>query len=285
MQWQYLNDCIQITVPAVRRKGWSQTFLLTSDVHIDSKKCEVNLLKRHLKELEEKDAYLIDNGDIFDCMGGKYDKRSNKGDILKRLQVPNYFDALIDHADDILSPASKRIIMLADGNHELSILGRHEIDLVGNLQSRLNQQKGANILRQGYVGWIKFKFEFGNGSTDSVVLYRTHGSGGNAPVTKGVLQSARRQDMISADIYLSGHIHTNYVVPRPVLELSRDGKVFSRERVHHQIGTYKDSTWSTWENMKGFAPPSIGGTWLTFKMAPTKHGEAARMTYEFTRAI
>jgi hypothetical protein len=282
MKWNYQADCIKIEVPLKRNSSWSQTFLLTSDIHIDSPKCEVGMLKRHIKQLEEKDAYLIDNGDLFDCMGGKYDKRSNKADILPKLQVANYFDKLIDHAHDILEPAARRTIMLSDGNHELSVLGRHEVDLIGNIQKSLNSSnKKANILRQGYVGWLKFCFRADNGSGDSLVMYRTHGNGGAAPVSKGVSQTARRQDMIDADLYLSGHIHTNFTLPRPVMKLSDQGVVYTRERIHHQIGTYKDSTWCTWENMKGFAPPSLGGSWLTFRW----NNESNRVCCEITRAI
>lgn len=282
MKWEYMGDCIKITIPCSRKDTWQQSFLLTSDVHIDSKKCELKLFKKHLEQLKERNAYLIDNGDLYDCMGGKYDKRSNKADILSKLQVSNYFDALNDHAKEILDPVSDRIIMLSDGNHELSVTSRHEIDLIGRLQDSLNKNKKTNILRQGYTGWIKFVFNRPDGRDyGSMYMYRTHGNGGNAPVTKGVIQSARRQDIIDADIYVSGHIHTNYTVPRPMWKITDRGTVYIQEKVHHQLGTYKDSSNSTWENMKGFAPPSLGGSWMTFKYDSTSN----KIYCEFSRAV
>lgn len=283
MDWYEKNDCLIIKVPIKRNKNWSQTFLLTSDIHIDSKKCQTLKLKQHLEEMKERDAYLIDNGDIFDCMGGKYDKRSNKADILTKLQGANYFDLLNDHAVDILGPHADRIIMLADGNHELSVTQRHEIDLIQRLQNTLNRDHGGNIIRQGYAGWIKFEFDEGGNSGKGLIMYRTHGNGGNAPVTKGVIQSARRQDMIDADVYISGHIHTNYTVPRPMWYITRDGVMKIKEKFHHQLGTYKDSSKSTWETMKGFAPPSLGGTWITFRCRTDDRG-TYEITVEFTRA-
>lgn len=270
------NDAIVIKTELVRRKDWEQWFYIQSDVHCDNKKYQKNLHKKHLDLAIERNAIIIDNGDYFDCMGGKYDGRSNKADILPELQTDKYFDSLVKYGVNILEPYKNNIAIMGDGNHELSVKDRHEIDLTERLIDRL---ENPNILRQKYAGFIVLRFVEGNRCYNTII-YRTHGNGGNAPVTKGVIQSARRQDMIEADIYISGHIHTEYNLARPKWCLDNNYNVQIKNPVHQQIGTYKDSTFSTWEDMKGFAPPSLGGKFLKFWYEDNKNYKGIRFRFE-----
>lgn len=269
-----LNDCVKVDISMHRRVTDEARILIISDVHLDNKNCDRQMLKRHLDKALEIGAPIIDNGDLFDCMGGKYDKRSHKGDVLPQLQVSNYFDALTKYAHDFLKPYAKNFILLAEGNHENSIQARHEINLTTMLIDKLN----PDIIYQKYAGWIIFTLrDPGKGNyQQDFQMFRTHGTGGNAPVTKGTIQSARRQDQVLADLYISGHIHTEFTMPRPQWYLTKDGNVKIRTPLHQQIGTYKDSTTGTWEQMKGFAPPSMGGCWLVFKYSNVEQRYKAR---------
>jgi hypothetical protein len=254
-----LNDAVRIDIPMTRQHGWEQRFLLVSDVHCDNKGFKRSLFKKHMDEALKIGAPVIDNGDFFDCMGGKWDKRSSKSDILPELQDGKYFDLVVKYGAELLAPYKDNILIMSEGNHEISVRDRHETDLT----ERVIQSVNPSILHQKYTGWVIFRF-LGNNAMYTTTMYRTHGNGGNAPVTKGVIQSARRQDIIDADIYIAGHIHTEYYVPRPKWTLDRNGNIKIKTPIHQQIGTYKDSTMKTWEDMKGFAPPSLGGQWLIF---------------------
>ena len=53
-------------------------FLLMSDIHIDSRKCDRALLKKHLDQAKAEGAGVFIFGDLFDAMQGKYDPRSAK---------------------------------------------------------------------------------------------------------------------------------------------------------------------------------------------------------------
>ena len=55
--------------------GWEMYLLCTSDRHHDSISCDRELELAHLKQAKEKNAYIIDVGDLFDCMQGKFDPR------------------------------------------------------------------------------------------------------------------------------------------------------------------------------------------------------------------
>lgn len=231
------NDAVFITCDIDRSIKWEKRFLLISDAHVDNKGCRVNLLKKHLNQALEYNAGIIDNGDYFDCMGGKYDKRSNKQDILPELNTSKYFDSVVDYGAAILEPYKKNLLILSEGNHEISIRDRHEIDLT----ERLIKTLGTQTIHQKYASWIQFVFKNKVFSV-TATMYRTHGTGGNAPVTKGSIQTARRQDIIDADIYISGHIHTEFTIPRPKWYLDKVGNVKIKTPIHQQIGTYKDST-------------------------------------------
>lgn len=263
---EVLNDATLITVDLKRARDWEFRVLFLSDVHCDNKGFKRNLFKKHCDEALAGGWAIIDNGDFFDAMGGKWDKRSGKADILPELNTDSYLNSLVKFGADLLEPYKKNIVIMGNGNHEQSIKERHEVNLTAMLIDKL----GIDAIIQKYTGWVIFRFA-DKASNHTATLYRTHGNGGNAPVTKGVIQSARRQDMIEADIYISGHIHTEYNVPRPKWYLDRNGNMKIKTPVHQQIGTYKDSTLKTWEDMKGFAPPSLGGQWLIFTYDPTEN--------------
>ena len=67
----------EITIDLTRNRDWEQWVLLRSDVHHDNPKCKQDMERRHLDEALEFDAPIIDNGDLFCAMQGKWDKRSD----------------------------------------------------------------------------------------------------------------------------------------------------------------------------------------------------------------
>lgn len=71
-----LNSTV-ITIDGIKA-GWEQWVLLRSDVHHDNPKCDQKLEKKHLDQAKEYNAIIIDNGDLFCAMQGKYDKRASK---------------------------------------------------------------------------------------------------------------------------------------------------------------------------------------------------------------
>lgn len=268
------NDAVFFRTEYKKNKSWEWRVLITSDIHLDSKKCDLDFLKYLLKEMkEDPEALWIDNGDLFDCMGGKYDRRSNKSDIRPELQTANYFDSLIDFAAEHLGPYADKLAVMTYGNHELSVQARQEIDLIQRLRYALGKEHNCMAEIQKYSGFVRFFFyakdpKENEYARKSFTMYKTHGTGGAAPVTLGTIQTSRRQEMIDADIFVSGHIHNDFVVTRPKWRLNADCSVVIDEPVHIQIGTFKDSTKSTWEQMKGFRPPALSAYWLKFKYCP-----------------
>jgi len=99
----------------------------------------------------------------------------------------------------------------------------------------------------------------------SHVMYYNHGNGGSSPVTRGVIQTNRRQVAIHADFYLSGHLHAEFELPLTRVRVTRSDTLTIEKVKHWQLGTYASTFGGRWEAQKGFAAPTLGGRWMNFR--------------------
>lgn len=274
------RNCHRVTFSMTHRSEdcW---VLLRSDAHHDSP-CftEDNnaLEKKHLDEAKKAGACIIDNGDAFDLMGGKWDKRSSKGELRPHLAMAdNYLDAVVNDYADFLEPYANNIAVWGQGNHESSILRHHETDVTSRLCEQLRYRTGAKMFEGGYTSWVFFTLKRGvknktkkyrERNTSTIKMYRTHGHGGSAPVTKGVLNCVRRSAVFpDCRISIAGHIHQEWQFPIQRFRVSSAGRVFQDEQLHLAIPSYKDSLkdgWSkkNWAIERGFPPSPVGAIWL-----------------------
>jgi predicted phosphodiesterase len=248
-------------------QGWEQRYLLISDVHYDSPHCDRKMLTRHLDQAKERQAGVIVVGDWFDAMGGKADKRAHKAGVRQENQKDNYFDTLIEHSADYLTPYIDNLIILTDGNHETAILKHQETDLLHRLTKQLN------VLHGGYSGFVRFMFTGAKGNRTTRRLYYHHGSGGGGPVTKGVIQANRRAASVDADIFVSGHIHEAWVVENMMVKCTDAGRIYLATQTHVQLPTYKQEYGASGYHIeKGRPAKPLGGYWLTFHYDNTQTG-------------
>lgn len=242
-------------------------FLLTSDEHVDSAHSDKEMFARHLEEAKEKGAYVISNGDMMDAMQGKWDKRSNQDELIPELRGEDYLDKLVSYTADFLEPHADSFLLIGRGNHETGIKRHHQTDLTERLVGTLNDRCKTHILSGGYAGWIIFKLTRAQ-QKGSFRMYRHHGAGGNAPVTKGVIQSARIAPWTpDADICLTGHTHTEWILPVPRQRVTPYGKIFYDEQLHVRVPGYKQGLqdgFEGYETEKMFAPTNVGAAWLEF---------------------
>jgi hypothetical protein len=93
-----------------------------------------------------------------------------------------------------------------------------------------------------------------------------HGSGGEAPVTKGLIQNARQATFLpDADVIVGGHNHNQYVVVQPRERLSGKGKIYRDSQWFIRVPGYNDEYANGaggWAVEKGLAPKSLGCVWL-----------------------
>jgi len=263
--------------------GQEFKFMLSSDRHHDSLGCQRDVEKRHLDEAVETDAMIIDAGDLFDAMQGKFDPRRSYDDLRQEFKVKHYYDAVSDDAIEFYEPYAANLLVIGKGNHESAVLDKTNIDLTSRLVYGLKNKTGANIQTGYYGGWIIFNFAHGSGGSRCSFKYRYHhGKGGSAPVTRGVLDTNRQA------VYLpDGHNHQAYALP------------IKRERITTQGTIYPDVCWfvrtpgykyefangDSWATEKMFAPTPIGCVWMSLKYSTKTNKSKARISCRLTQDI
>lgn len=188
------------------RVGDEQKVLLQSDVHWDNPHCNQEQFTRHLEEARACDAPILDNGDFFCAMQGKWDKRANKNDLRPEHQRADYLDALVQTAADTLKPYRDLLTVRGDGNHETAILKHHETSLTERLVERLKCHGDTPIAKGGYSGFVVFQIQTATNNRTPFKLHYLHGHGGGGAVTRGVIQTNRHAVYLAdADIIWTGH--------------------------------------------------------------------------------
>jgi len=269
MQWTVEDSAESVHRLVCSRKNGEErqlTIFVCSDAHFDSKECNRTLLKKHLDMAVEKNAAIIILGDWFDAMRSTGDRRMTHG-TREGLDRLDYLDALMDESVTFLEPYKKNIALITQGNHESAMKRHHNTDLTRRLAVRLGVKHGP------YRGFVIVGFTASEISTAkcSCSIYYDHGSGGAAPVTRGVIKTNRRAVMVpDADIVISGHIHERWTVEVLRIRVNYKSHRISYDRqIHASSGTYKQEPLDEgWAAEKGFGPPAVGGLWIN--LTPTK---------------
>jgi len=267
------------------KAGWEQWVLLTSDNHHDSRYCVRSLEKQHLDLAREREAVILNFGDLFCAMQGKYDPRSSMDDIRPEDVGQDYLDRIVQHAAEFYGPYADLFLLLGKGNHETNIRKRHGIDLTSNLVHHLNTSYNGACHVGGYGGWVRFMFTLNTTKRQSVKLKYFHGSGGGGSVTRGVIQHNRQAVYLpDADIVCGGHTHDAWILPRGRERLSAGGKVYKDLVWFVRIPGYKDEYNDGSEGYhieRGGDPRPVGAAWLRFYYDAHK----SRVKFEVTQAV
>jgi len=258
------GDSLVVTFDGVGA-GWEQWILVTSDRHWDSKHSDRAMQKRHLDEAVERDALVMDLGDLFDGMQGRNDRRGDKSSLRPEHQTADYFTSLVDTATEWFAPYAENIIMLGTGNHESAIVRHNEINLTWHLARQLNAMHGGDIHQGRYSGYVKCQFRAPGPRTyrPSILAYYHHGSGGASPVTKGVIGTNRRAVFLpDPHVVLTGHSHQTWQVPITRERVNDGGAVFMDTQMHISVPSYKmEPRREGYAAEKGYAPTEKGAIW------------------------
>lgn len=253
-------------------EGWEQWLLLSGDRHHDNLKARHDLERKHLELARERGALIIDVGDLFCAMQGKWDPRSNMDSIRKEDVGADYLDRIKRHAAAFYAPYAPNWLLMSRGNHESNIVNRHGTDLTSDLVSKLREAHGASHLHVGgFGGWIKFMFHIHKTRRKAINLKYHHGAGGGGPVTRGVIQTNRQAVYLpDAHIVVNGHTHDQWVVPIARERLTQQGDL-SRDVLYFvRTGTYKDEYGDGYDgyHVEKWGPPKpLGAVWLRFFLA------------------
>lgn len=259
--------------------------MLTSDEHFDSTWCNRDKMKRDLETAKVRQALIMEFGDFFDAMQGKFDPRRSMDDLRPEYRVSNYYDVVVDNAADWLEPYAANLLMFGLGNHETGVIRHVNTNLTDRLADKL-RQRGSRIIAGSYGGWVRFMFNLsggkGTGPRRSLNIYYHHGKGGSAPVTKGVIDTARQAAYLpDANIVVNGHNHNAYWLPIQRRRLTTKGMEFFDTQHFIRTPGYKQPTIAR----HGFdtetmpAPKPNGCIWLRL------FREGSEIRAEFTPAV
>ena len=264
-------DASVLVVRATVEPGEPIRFLLRSDAHHDSIHTDRTLEEKHLREALGTDAYIVDFGDLFDAMQGRFDPRRgpDRRDLRPEYWEGHYLDRLVDVAADRYGPFADRWLMMSPGNHETGVAKRHEVDLTDRLVRSLKAGGKAERLHRGtYAGWILVRFHNARDTKKSGTyrIYYHHGYGGGGPVTRGVIQTARMGLYLpDADLVVSGHTHDHWTMPIARARVTDGGKVREDRQTHVRVAGYKGEflDGEGWAIERGMPPKPRGAAWLT----------------------
>jgi len=251
--------------------GWEGWALLRSDAHHDSPHARRDLELEHLELARQRNAPVIDYGDLFDAMGGRYDPRKMDSVVRPEHRVDHYFDSLVDGAAEFYGPYADLFAVLGPGNHETAVLKQHSLNLTHSLARQLRQVAGRQdrAFVGGYSGYVLFHFQMQKTVRSTLRLKYHHGYGGNAPVTDGIIDAKRRAQVYpDAHIIATGHIHKAWVHPVAQERMTEAGVVRSDMQWHICTPGYKDGYgqgMGGWEIEKGMGPSFVGACWLHFR--------------------
>ena len=257
--------------------GFEQWFLLSSDRHHDSIYCDRRNEKKHLDEALKRDAIILDGGDLYDLMQGKFDPRRNYDELRPEYKQGKYYDVVIDDCINFYEPYAKNWLLFGYGNHETSVIRNSDTDPTMRTVLELNRRGNNNCFIGGYGGWIRMLFSGNNGGRKSINFYYHHsGLAGNAPVSKGLIGANRQAVVIpDAQVILNGHNHEDYYMAQVRERLTSAGNVthdythFIRTPGYKQA--WRDSSYGF--DKEKLSPKPIGAAWM--KIVYDHDGRAA----------
>lgn len=265
--------------------SWEQWFLLTGDRHLDSADSDHAMQVKHLRQAQERDAGVIDVGDVLDAMQGRSDPRRMKGvGRPDSAIVANYLDRIVVDAAEMLAPYARRFVVIGRGNHEQSILRHCETDLTERLCERISLLSGTKVHSGGYGGWVRFVVRWSTKGGLALNLKYFHGSGGGGLMSHGTLATRRMASWTpDADVLVSGHTHDQWLVTLSRERLGASGRVYLDEQHHVRTPSYKDEYvdgYDGWHVERGAPPKPIGAWWMRLHWIKPM----ARLGVDFHRA-
>jgi len=257
------NDAtfIRFDLPKTTDEFW---VLVRSDAHHDAPTNFWKKEKEHLDLAKERNAAVLDFGDMFDVMNLPGDPRASRGGIkAEHAMRDSIVNSVMDSAAEAYAPYAKNFALLARGNHEETVIKHNGFDCTQELVRRLKSEHGAQCVHTPQTGFIRFHATMSKNKRQSMVAYYSHGGGGYAPVTHGTIRQARRSAILSGcDFVFTGHVHTSNYDTRTQHGVNTHGTEFIKIMHMLQISGYKRS--DRWAKNKEFEPFAPGCAWLRF---------------------
>ena len=256
------------------------------DLHIGNKAPDgyEKELRRLVKEIaEDHSAYTILMGDMAEYIGVK-DKRFDPRSISKWIGVADLADIADVQSErviDILMPVIEKdkIIAVADGNHEASMLKHQERDVSYDLAREIKRRGSKGNVRLGMAGWIVLKFHRDKdkrGSTKVVNMFVHHGFVGGRLAGAKALNMQRLLWNHQADLVLMGHDHTTRVQTEAIERVDRKGNVEVVARFGCSTGNWLGQ--AKYAQEAGYFPLPVGYVDIRLRPGSARTQDRIRVT-------
>lgn len=265
----------RIRAPFTKAEPVGQSYF--SDIHLGCPEFQEGQLKSDLQEAADYGDRIIIGGDTFDAILPSDKKRYKPESVHPRLYgTSKILDDQVDWAEEIFAPFADHIDGFGLGNHETAVEKHHASDLSARLIRRVQSHvtdKKHRIHYLGYIGFLDYRFERGKQRSDCkvanntrrLVVFYHHGAGGQAPITKGMIDFNRKQTWVNSDVIWLQHKHNN-VADTGAMRLSCPMKGLepvARPQVCFMTPSY----------MKTYGP-GRGGYASDWGLSPTNNGYA-----------
>lgn len=262
------DNVVAAKIAGHRNAEWSQWLFFHTDSHFDHAKSNNTLERKHLELAAERNAIIVNTGDMLCLMQGPGDRRASKAALKDEFKRDDYFNAVAERAAEFYAPYAKHFACFGVGNHETSVIKHHGVNVTAMIADRIASTTGVEIPVLGYGGDVLFRFNLGGWQKTKYCSY-FHGSGGGGYATRGVADVNRR-GMITpyADYVITGHSHDQWTMPIAQKTVSESGKSGRRIQWHVRAGSYKDEHGNGkggWSVERGLPPKPLGGVWMQIK--------------------
>lgn len=260
--------------------GVTLGFLLQSDLHIGAPHVDYAAIQREWSEAAEHGDRILINGDVFDAILAKDQKRYTPSVVHPKLRGRNdMVNAAADWAVEMMAPYAHLIDVIGVGNHETQLEKWNSSDitkfLIRDLTKSLPKQYKNHVIHYGgYGGFVDYRLSWGTErATRRFLIHYFHGSGGSAPITKGMMDFARRGWVEGVDVVHLGHKHNRFaghiqaiscpvVGDEPTIRQVRHvmtGAYFKTYGGQTQASIAKHGRVSNYAADWGVAPQGVGG--------------------------
>lgn len=217
------------------------------DVHYGNKYHDKDMFPKFMKQaLKDKDMYILSVGDLIEC--------ATKRSLGLQDQVIPVMDQVEDMIE-ILKPFAdeNRVIGLINGNHENRAMKEASIDV-----SRL-MSKALDVRYLG-IGAILYMSVKGKKSKrgQNYTIYATHGFSGARTAGGKMNACMRLRDVVDADLYLHGHVHSLDHHTEEVFTIDR-GNLQLKKKHYVLTGGYL-KYWGSYAQGKAYPPSGTSGS-------------------------
>lgn len=255
---------------------YGQTFTLhpIGDVHLGSASCDVQAFDDEIADVRRNpNALWIGMGDLVESIAPN-DKRWHAGGVDEKIvnlaSQDRIGDVYVEKLAAKLRPIADKLVCYGSGNHESAFLKHYYTDI----SQRVLHEIGRS---DAYVPWAcltRLYFEGPHNECFSLRVFSQHGWQGGRLDGAKVNESRRLLAYIAADIYLTGHSHSKFVIPQTRLDANRSWtKLVARKVYVAHTGSFLRTLQ---HDTVGYAeragyPPTTLGT-VRFTLRPTKRG-------------